>query len=67
MGVLMDHPFLRLWDRIAALDVTPQEKTLLWAIARYSHWDDGCAIHPLNKTIKAGEPVQFLLFNDLLF
>lgn len=27
----------------------------------------GFAIHPLNKTIKAGEPVQFLLFNDLLF
>jgi molybdopterin molybdotransferase len=28
---------------------------------------NGFAIHPLNKTIKAGESVQFLLFNDLLF
>ncbi|MEH6467102.1 MAG: gephyrin-like molybdotransferase Glp, partial [Porticoccus sp.] len=28
---------------------------------------NGFAVHPLNKTIKAGESVQFLLFNDLLF
>ena len=28
---------------------------------------NGFAIHPLGGTIQAGKPVQFLLFNDLLF
>ena len=35
------HPFVTLFDRVAALTLTPPEKAVLWTVARHSDWSTG--------------------------
>ncbi len=40
------HPFIRLWDRIATLDVHPHAKSVLWSLVRHGDWGDGSKCRP---------------------
>ena len=35
------HPFIKLFDRIAKLNIRPASKAILWALARHGDWHDG--------------------------
>ena len=38
---MAEHPYIRTWDRIAALNVSTDAKSVLWALARHGSWDTG--------------------------
>lgn len=34
-----EHPYITTWDTIATLDITVQEKAILWCLGRHGDWD----------------------------
>lgn len=50
---MAEHPYIRIFDRIAALDITTQERAILWVIARYANWDTVANAYPSIETLQA--------------
>ena len=48
----VDHPLIRRQDAIARLrDISPAERLVLFAVARYGDWDTGASCYPTVETM----------------